>query len=162
MKTALFAALAISLLAAPSYAKTYELPTANPAVSVDLPDGWKPDETENGAQASSPDNETYVSVETATAKGFEQLIQDDIEYLAKAGVVVDDKTQESKDTKVNGMDASMLHWKAKDKEGPTAVTLWIIGVSEKLLVLTTVTSTAAGDKANGDILSKIMNSIKKQ
>ncbi len=45
--------LALSLAALPlqSRAKTYELPDANPAAVVYLPNSWKPSEVEKGVEA---------------------------------------------------------------------------------------------------------------
>jgi hypothetical protein len=81
-KTLLLSALSC-LVALPVMAKTYQLPDDNPAVSVMLPDKWEPKEVEKGVEATSPDGETYVSLETATAKGMDKLIEDDIQFLTR-------------------------------------------------------------------------------
>jgi hypothetical protein len=135
------------IFATPALSKVFELPDANPAVTV---------------EATSPDGETYIAVETATAKGVNQLIDEDIEFLGKAGVSVDRSTQQTKDTTVNGIPVSFLHWKGKDKDGPTAITLGIFGVTDNLLLLLTAWSSAEGDKANGDALDGILSSIKRR
>ena len=96
-------------LAVPGYAKTYELPDENPAVGIALPDGWKPREVEHGVEATSPDGETYIALETATAKHMEQLIDEDIDFLTEQGVVIDRKTQQTRDTTMNGLPVSFLH-----------------------------------------------------
>ena len=147
--------------AAPASAKVFELPPANPAVTVDLPGSWKPSEVENGVEATSPDGETYVAVETATAKSMSLLIDQDVDFLTKSGVNIDRATQQTKDTTVNGMSVSFLHWKGRDKDGPTAVTLAIFGVTDNLIVLMTAWSSPAGDKLHGDAMDKIVASIKK-
>jgi hypothetical protein len=150
------------IFATPALSKVFELPDANPAVTVDLPGKWKPSETDKGVEATSPDGETYIAVETATARGVNQLIDEDIEFLGKAGVSVDRSTQQTKDTTVNGIPVSFLHWKGKDKDGPTAITLGIFGVTDNLLLLLTAWSSAEGDKANGDALDGILSSIKRR
>lgn len=162
MKTFILAAAIAGCLAAPASAKTFELPEANPAVVVTLPNGWKPTETEHGVECNSPDNETYVSVETATAKGMEALIDDDLKYLVGAGVTINRKSQQSHDSTVNGMPVSYLQWTGTDKEGPTAVTLGIVGVSANLVMLITAWSSPAGDKANGAQLDAILSSVKRR
>jgi hypothetical protein len=162
MRTLILAAAIGCCLASPGFAKTFELPDANPAVVVTLPNGWKPSEVEKGVEATSADGETYIAVETATAKGMETLIDEDIDFLTKQGVVIDKSTQETKDTAMNDMKVSFLHWQGKDKDGPTAVTLGIFGVSDNLVLLLTAWSSPAGDKKHGDELTKILESIKRR
>ncbi len=162
MKKTLLAALLTGALATSATAKTFELPAANPAITVDLPPAWKPTEVDNGAEATSPDGETYIAFETATTKGMEKLIDDDIAFLTKSGVTIDRSTQQTQDTTVNGLPVSFLHWKGKDKDGPTAVTLGIVGVTDNLIVLMTAWSSPAGDTANGPALDKILASVKRR
>ena len=131
MKATIIAAALACVLATPAFAKVFELPDANPAVTVDLPNRWKPSETDHGVEATSPDNETYVALETATAKGMNQLIDEDLAFLTKSGVTIDRSTQQTQDTTTNGIPVSFLHWTGKDKDGPTGVTLGIFGVSGK-------------------------------
>ena len=145
-----------------SFAKTFDLPDANPAATVYLPGSWKPSEVEKGMEATSPDGETYVAIETATTKSMESLIDDDIAFLTKQGVVIDRSTQQTHDMEVNGIATSMLHWMGKDKDGPTAVTLGIFGITDNLIVLLTAWSSPAGDKANGSELTKIVEGIKRR
>lgn len=144
------------------FGKTFDLPDANPAATVYLPGSWKPSEVEKGVEATSPDGETYVAIETATTKSMEALIDEDIAFLTKQGVVIDRATQQTHDTQVNGISTSMLHWMGKDKDGPTAVTLGIFGISDNLIVLLTAWSSPAGDKANGSELTKIVEGIKRR
>lgn len=160
MKAFVLAAVAVCS-ALPAAAKTFGLPPANPAVTVDLPGAWKPSEVENGAEATSPDGETYVAVETATAKGMTQLIDEDVDFLTKSGVTIDRGTQQSTDTTVNGIKVSFLHRKGRDKDGPTAVTLGIFGLSDNLILLLTAWSSPAGDTLHGGAMDKIVASIKR-
>jgi hypothetical protein len=160
-KTLIVAALSC-LVAVPVLAKTYQLPDANPAVSVTLPDKWKPSEVEKGVEATSPDGETYVALETATAKGMEALIDEDIKFLTDQGVVVDKSTQQTHDTTINGMSVSFLRWSGKDKDGPTNVTLGIYGVTGNLVLLMTAWSSPAGEKLYDKELDRIVASVTKQ
>lgn len=162
MKSFAFAAALACVLGGPASAKVFELPEANPAVVVDLPGAWKPSTTDQGVEATSADGETYISAETATTKGMKALIDDDIDYLTKSGVQIDRGTQQTQDTTANGMPVSFLHWKGKDKDGPTSVTLGIFGVSDNLVLLLTAWSSPAGDKANGPALDAILNSIRRR
>ena len=158
---ALFAALSLAT-AASAAAKTFELPDANPAAVVYLPNGWKPSEVEKGVEATSPDGETYVAIETATAKSMKALIDEDIDFLTKQGVTIDRSTQQTHDTEINGIPVSMLHWKGRDKDGPTAVTLGLYGMSDNLILLLTAWSSPDGDKANGPELDRIVSGVKRR
>ena len=155
--------LAVVLTAsAPAAAKLFELPPDNPAATVDLPSGWKPSETEHGVEATSADSETYVAFETATAKAMNQLIDEDLAFLAKSGVIIDRSTQQTQDTTMNEVPVSFMHWKGRDKDGPTAVTLGIFGLSDNLILLMTAWSSPAGDKTNGPALDKVLASVKRR
>ncbi len=147
------------LLALPATAKTYDLPDDNPAVKVTLPGDWKPREVEHGVEATSPDGETYVALETAPTKRVETLIDEDIAFLTEQGVTIDKDSQQTQDSTVNGIKVSFLHWKGKDKDGPTAVTLGIFGVSENLMLLMTAWSSPAGDKLHSRELDGIVSGI---
>ena len=163
MRNALLAVLAASCLAAPAFAKNYDLPDANPAFSVDLPDAWMPRDEDKGASAQSADNETYIAVETGTTKSIEQLVKDDFDWLTNTdGVTIDGSTQTSKDITGNGITGSLMQMKAKDKFGPITVSIYILGITDNLAALVTVTSSANGDKANGATLQKILASIKRK
>ena len=158
-----FVAAALScLVALPAMAKNYELPDANPAVTVTLPNSWKPSEVEKGVEATSPDGETYVALETATAKGMKTLIDEDIDFLTDQGVVIDRSTQQTHDTTQNGMSVSFLRWSGKDKDGPTNVTLGIFGVSDNLVLLMTAWSSPAGEKLYDTEITQIVSSIKRR
>ena len=162
MKTALLAAGFACCLATAAVAKTYELPDANPAVTVTLPNAWKPEEVDKGVQATSPDGETYVAAETATSKGMESLISDDIDFLVEQGVKIDKSTQQTRDSTINGIPVSFLHWNGSDKDGPTSITLGIFGVSGNLVLLLTSWSSPAGEKLYESQMTDIVSSIKRR
>jgi len=159
-RVAVLAILSLTMLPLYGRAKTFELPDANLAAVIYLLDSWKPSEVENGVEATSPDGETYVAIEAATAKGMNALIEEDVAFLTKQGVVIDRSTQQTHDMQSNSMPAFLLHWTGKDKDGPTAVTLGIFGVTDNLVVLMTAWSSPAGDKANGAELTKIVVSAR--
>ena len=162
MKAIFLAAMLGCLLTTGAVAKQFDLPDDNPAASVTLPGGWSPRETEHGVEATSPDGETYVAVETATAKGMKNLIDEDMQFLTDQGVTVDKASQTSQDANSGGMQVSFLSWKGKDKDGPTTITLGIFAVTDNLVLLMTAWSSPTGDKAHGGALTSIVQSIKKK
>ncbi len=162
MKTILLAAALVGGLASQAYAKRFELPEANPAAVVVIPDTWKPSETDTGLEATSPDGESYIAADTATMKGIEGLVRDDVEFLRKQGVTIDPSTQQKRDSTINGMSISLFRWSGTDKDGPTLVTLGVVGVTDNLVLLLTSWSSPAGEKANEGDLTAILQSITKR
>lgn len=153
-------ALVFCAFAATAHAKEFQLPDANPAVSVTLPDAWKPEAIDTGAQATSPDGGAYIALETSPAKGVSDLINSDIAFLKKNKVTIDPATQQSQDTKINGMPVTFLRWTGKDEDGPTAVTMVIFGVSDKLLLLMTAWASPDAEKKFSADLDATVGSVK--
>ena len=65
-----FAALiALSLLLpGAAFAKSYTLPDDNAIAVITLPDAWSNEETDDGVESTSPDDEVSVAVEVKAAK----------------------------------------------------------------------------------------------
>jgi hypothetical protein len=158
---AITGAIALSALASTAQAKEFQLPDANPAVSVTLPESWKPEAIDTGAQATSPDGDAYIALETSPAKSVADLIDADIAFLKKNNVTLDASTQKDQSTTVNGMPVTFLHWMGKDADGPTSVTLVLFGVSDKLMLLMTAWATPDSEKKYGPDLDATVGSVKR-
>ena len=63
------ALIAAFLIAGPfvgtAAAKVVKLPAKDSAASVNIPDSWKPDPTDAGIEAVSPDGSVYIAIEVA-------------------------------------------------------------------------------------------------
>ena len=140
-------------------AKEFSLPDANPAVSVTLPNAWKPTETDNGVEATSPDGGAYIAVETSPARGMNELLDADIAFLKKNNVKLDLSSQQQQSTNANGIPVTFLHWSGTDDDGPTSVTLGIFGITDNLLMLLTSWATPAAEKKYTPALDAALSSV---
>jgi len=79
-----FAGLAFSLLLTSfTYASTVNIPQDNPAVSVDIPDSWKPEETDKEVACESPDKVATIFFEVTSSSGLDALIDENVDWLTK-------------------------------------------------------------------------------
>ena len=77
-----FAALAFSLsLTSFAPAGTVNIPQDDPAVSVDIPDSWKPEETDKGIACESPDKVATIFFEVTSGSGLDALIDENVDWL---------------------------------------------------------------------------------
>ncbi len=71
--------LALPLLVATLSAKTIKIPEDDPAVSVDVPDTWEPENTDEGIVVESADKEARVFFEVTEAKGADARLDENID-----------------------------------------------------------------------------------
>ncbi len=160
MKKALLAAFVLALASSAAHAATLNFPSDGPVASVTIPDDWKPEETESGIQAQSPDDAIYLSMDVAGSDNIEKVIDDNFAYLKEHGVTVDAATQKETDATVNGMGVKNYEWSGKDENGDVSIALALIQPSpEKLLVMTYWGTKGEQDK-HGDAIVSILSSLK--
>ncbi|MBB4065049.1 histidine kinase [Gellertiella hungarica] len=156
MKKAIIAALLLALAPAASYAGTLNFPSDAPAATITIPDDWKPEETDSGIQAESPDGAIYMSIDVAGAENVEKVIQDAITFLKDRGVTVDPASQKETDNELNGMPVKNFDWNGKDENGDVSIALSLVQPSEdKLLVLTYWGTQGDQDKHNDAIVAML-------
>lgn len=156
--------LAVALLTAATglaEAKSFKL-GAPVIATVTLPDKWNPIATDDGAEATSPDDEVYVSVEVAGVSEMEEAMKEAFAYLVGEGVVLDPKSQRQQQGKINGMDAVDLSYDGKDKNGDAnKVSVSIIVVNQGQVLILTYWGSPEGEQMYGAELRAILNSIKR-
>jgi hypothetical protein len=85
------------LLTGLASAGTVNVPEDKPAISVEIPDSWKPEETDNGIACESPDKVATIFFEVTSAKGLDALIEENIDWLTKdQGVELDKASGDGK------------------------------------------------------------------
>src|ERR1700704_5488586 len=87
---------ALSLLvAAPSFAKTMNLPNDEFAIaSIDFPGNWEPEEINNGVAAESPDKAVFLAaVAVGSEKGMSAELDDTFDFLKEHNVELDKSTK---------------------------------------------------------------------
>ena len=154
--------LAVTALAVVSvHAKTVQIPDEEtPVASITFPDDWQIEDWEGGYGADSPDDHVYiaaVAVEDETDMNAE--IDDIFKMLKDHDVTLDDSTKKEQKFKVNGMDATELHFQGKDEDGPCGVSIVFIPVKNNLVILT-YWVTLAEEEKHVQTVGKIINSLK--
>ena len=64
------------LLASLAPAETINIPEDEPAISVNIPETWKPEAIDKGIACESPDKVATIIFEVTTEKGLDALIQE--------------------------------------------------------------------------------------
>ena len=160
MKKMILATLFAALASTASHAATLQFPSDAPVASITFPDDWKPEETDTGMQAQSPDNAIYISIDVAAGEGGDKVVSDAIDFLKERGVTIDPASQTEDEFEVNGLKVSNLHWSGKDEDGDASIGLSFTAVSaDKVLVLTYWGTKGEQEKHVAE-LDGILNSLK--
>ncbi|NLR97863.1 histidine kinase [Rhizobium sp. P38BS-XIX] len=161
MKKMLLIAAAFAALPLLANAKTLAFPSEAPIASVSIPDNWKPQETESGIDANSPDAAIYFALDVATGDNVDKVISDAVDFLDKNGVKIDPSSRKDDDSnEINGMKLSVLNWQGTDSDGPVNINLGLLSPApNKLLVLTYWGSKEDQAKHEKEVLD-IIGSIK--
>jgi len=130
------------------------MPDEKPFASISIPDEWKPEAYDNGVEATSDDGGIYLAVESVTGKSLDESIDEAMKFLKKQGVTVDDKTAQTKETKLKDMDVVYTKWDGKDEDGACHVTLSIVAIAKGkgLLVIYWASPEAEKSEANNKTL----------
>lgn len=159
MKTLATAAFAALLLTTAAKAGELSFPSDAPIASITVPDTWTLDETDTGAEVTSPDEAIYFFIDVADAKTTEAVIEDAADFLLENGVTVDAASLKQSTDKLNGMDMVNLDWDGTDKDGPVSIGMSIVQPNpEKLLVITYWGTKGEQEKHATDLVA-IINSL---
>ena len=116
-KTSLLLALIFTLTTAMAPADTIKVPQDEPAVTLNIPDNWEPDQDDAGVLAESPDNVATVYFEVVGSEDeLKEAIEGSVEWLAEHEVKVDESTQEEKEFKTGEREWKVISWTANHKE----------------------------------------------
>jgi hypothetical protein len=152
-------AVALTLsFAAPAWARNFAFPPSNPTATVSIPDTWKTEAVEYGFEARSPDNDVYLSIETASAKAMNKMLADNMAWMKRNKISVTGKPKEN-DINLGGLQGKMQIFPAKDENGETQVML-IYAESDQRLIFITLWASEDEQKSNDKDINTIMNSIK--
>lgn len=160
MKNMILAALFAALASTAAQAATLQFPSESPAASITIPDDWKPEETESGIQALSPDEAIYISIDVAEAESVDKVVSDAIEFLKDKGVTIDTATQKESEDQLNGMTMKNLDWSGKDADGDVSIGLSFVQPSDDKLLVITYWGTKGEQEKHGEDLMAIIGSLK--
>lgn len=143
-------------------AGTIKIPKDKPAMTVSVPDSWKPEPTDDGIAVESPDQVATIFFEVTDAKEIETLISDNIEWLTKEQKVkISDATKKEGEFSANGMDWKKISWDGESKEwGPSSVGFMFTKVGGNKILTVTYWITKKDAEKQTEALNKIMDSIK--
>ncbi len=161
MKKILVLAAALVVVPFFAHAETLVFPSDAPVASVTIPDAWGPKETISGIEAKSPDSAIYFSIDVATDKNMDKVIEDAVKFLTDNGVTIDDTTQrDSGDVEINGMNFGSIEFDGTDVDGPVEVSLGFASPVEGKMLVVTYWGTKATQDAHSKDLGEILKSLK--
>ena len=160
----LIIAVVVSFLStAPGVATTLKVPEDDPAVSVDVPDSWKPESTDKGIACESPDQVATIFLEVTSAKELDGLIDENIDWLTKdQGVQVDKSSEQKQDFETGNMKWNRISWNATSKEWGPAIVGFVFSDAGGGKVLTvTYWITQKDREKHFPTIEKIFESVKR-
>ena len=152
-------ALTVLTLSLPAPAATCALPPKNPAITMVLPDSWKPEEIDYGYSAMSPDQDVFFSVEYADAKSIDKMTDNNAAWMKENKIV---PTAEAVKSTVDfhGLKGDLLHFVAKDDNGPTNVDFVFTDAGQGRIFMFTLWASDDEMKNHAADFDKIVKSIK--
>lgn len=160
MKTWLLA-LAFSALATVSArAADLTFPSDDPVATISVPDSWKPEETETGMQAMSPDDAISIYIDVADATTSDKVIDDAVAFLEKNGVTIADTKPTETNGKANGIDMTAYDFEGTDADGPVSIGLAVLSPKPGKLLVVTYWGTKGDEDAHSAEVRDMIQSIK--
>ena len=144
-------------------AKSIKLPKDEPAVKIDIPSAWEPEDSEDGILAESPDNVATVFFKVAaTEKEMGKLIDEGIDWLTKEhDVKIKASTKAESDFEVADRKWSRISWKGNSKEwGPAVVGFLFTDLGTGKVLTVTYWISEKDSEKSLDTLEKIFASVK--
>lgn len=158
MKTLCIAAALALSLASPAWAKKFAFPQNDPAATVTIPDTWKTKSIKYGFQAKSPDGDVFFSVESASVKAMDKMLDENTAWMKENNIKVTAKAAE-RELDLGGLKSKLLVYPAKDDNGETEVTLVFAEAGQRLIFIT-MWASREEQKANDKDIDTIIGSIK--
>lgn len=160
------AALVIGLAAAfatPALAENFTLGTPTIA-AVTIPDSWKPETTDTGVEATSPDEKLQISIEvvkTATSDDVAKAAMNALQGLMDDGMKLQ-KPSPAQDLKITAFPAaSMISTKGTDSDGdPIEVDLIVIAANETTGLQVMLVYEPGAEKTYDKAIGRILDSLK--
>jgi hypothetical protein len=161
MKKITLAVALLAMFAAGAQAKNFAVPTNDPAATITLPDAWKPDETEYGYAAKSPDDEVYFSIEFASSgKRLDAMLAANDAWLKDNDLKTPTAPKEM-DWSFNGLKGKVYRYEAKDADDDeTLVDFVVIGANKGRVILLTLWASEEERESHKAEINAIMNSLK--
>jgi hypothetical protein len=159
MRNVLLGAALLAGLAGPAFAKNFAVPANNPALTLSIPDKWKPDEIQYGYGAKSPDGDVFFSVEYASKSRFDRMMKENEKWMRENEI--DDKVEPTeKDVDFNGKPGKLFRFDTTDGNGKTIVDFIVVKGNDNTAILITLWASEEERQANKADINAIMGSIR--
>jgi hypothetical protein len=144
-------------------AGTLNIPEDKPAVSVDVPESWKPEETDKGIACESPDKVATIFLEVTSTKGLDALIDENIDWLTKdQGVKIDKSSEQKQDFEAANLQWKRISWSGDSKEwGPATVGFAFADAGDGKVLTVTYWITKKDQEKHFPVIEKIFESVKR-
>jgi hypothetical protein len=144
-------------------AATVDVPEDKPAISVDIPDSWKPEATEKGVACESPDKVATIFFEVTSAKGLEALIDENVDWLTKdQGVQLDKASEKKQEFEAANLGWKRISWSGTSKEwGPATVGFAFTDAGDGKVLTVTYWVTKEDQEKQISTIEKIFESVKR-
>jgi hypothetical protein len=144
-------------------AGTIEIPEDKPAVSVDVPDSWKPEDTDKGIACESPDKVATIFFEVTSAKEMDSLIDENVDWLTKdQGVQIDKASEQKQDFETTNLKWTRISWSATSKDwGPATVGFVFADAGNGKVLTVTYWITKKDQEKHFPAIEKIFESVKR-
>jgi hypothetical protein len=160
-----FATVAFSLLITGyALAATVNIPEDRPAISVNIPESWKPEETDKGIACESPDKVATFFIEVTSAKEeVDALIDENIDWLTKdQGVQLDRASEQKQEFEAANLQWKRISWSGNSKEwGPATVGFAFTDGGNGKVVTVTYWITKENQEKHFPAIERIFESVKR-
>jgi hypothetical protein len=144
-------------------AGTVQIPEDSPAISVRIPDSWKPEGTDKGIACESPDQVATIFLEVTSRKGSDALISENVKWLTHdQGVDIDQATEREKNFEDAGIVWRSISWTGNSKEwGPAIVGFMFTEAGNGKVLTVTYWITEKDKEKQAQTLNTIFESVKR-
>ncbi len=162
-KLAVLLSVAVSFAVVSADGGTIKIPKEKPVMSVTVPDSWEQEELEDGIECESPDEVVTIFFEVTPAKGVDDLIDANVDWLmTEQKVEVDEKSQTTKDFTAGGLDWKRISWEGKSEEyGASDIGFLFTDAGNGNMLTVTYWITKKDKEKHLEAIGKIFESVKK-
>jgi hypothetical protein len=151
------------LINGPARAGTVNIPEEKPAVSVEIPDSWKPESTDKGIACESPDKVATIFLEVTTSNELDALIDENIDWLTKdQGVQLEKASEQKQEFETSNLKWKRISWSGSSKEwGPATVGFVFADAGDGKTLTVTYWVTKKDQEKHIPTIEKIFESAKR-
>lgn len=148
------------LISGVAVAGTFEVPNEAPALTVTVPDNWRPNHSEDGVDAASPDNSVFFSIATFAAGDCAAARDDAVKFLTRNGMTIDLPSATVSAWRLAGVQTTQTLYSAEEDGKAKQVMITVAPLSANLCLQLAQWGVQKGFQRNAGGLKKIFDSIR--